>query len=396
MAFYFASVRQKLCPEVVPLSLTIPSANAIFSPEGKQFATLFAAAPLQLECGATLGPITVAYETWGQLNASGDNAILVCHALTGESHAAHHDAADRAGWWEAAVGPGHPLDTRRFCVISSNVLGGCQGTTGPGSLNPATGRPFGMRFPLVTPRDMVRVQRALLDYLGVTRLLLVIGGSLGGMQSVQWAVTYPDFVRGCVPIGAAGRFHPQGIAWNEVQRQAIMLDPRWQGGDYYDSEPPNQGMGVARMLGMITYRSDESMWAQFGREVRGSGTDLSKGFGICYQTESYLHHHAETLSRRFDPNSYLYLSKAMDLHDVGRGFADYASAFGRLRAKLLAVGIRSDVLFPPQLSQEIVDLTREAGGHARYWELDSKWGHDAFLVDFELMADVLREFIRSL
>ena len=378
------------------MSLTIPQSNAIFSPEGKEFAHLFADVPLTMDCGATLGPITVAYETYGRLNAAGDNAILVCHALTGDSHVARHGEGDRPGWWDSAVGPGHVLDTRRYFIIASNVLGGCQGTTGPGAVNPATGRPFGLHFPLVTTRDMVHVQKALLDHLGVRRLQAVIGGSLGGMQAVMWATTYPDFVAGCVPIGAAGRFHPQGIAYNEVQRQAIFLDPHFNNGDYYEVQPPHQGLGVARMLGMITYRSDESMWPQFGREVRGGGTDLARGFGICYQIESYLHHQAESICKRFDPNSYLYLSKAMDLHDVSRGRPSYEHAWGRLSARFLAVGIRSDILFPPYLSREMVELVRESGGQARYWELDSKWGHDAFLVDFELMADTLRQFLASL
>lgn len=378
------------------MSLAIPQQNAIFSPEGKQFAQLFTGSPLVLESGASLGQITVAYETYGTLSPAADNCILVCHALTGDSHPLRHNADQRPGWWEQAVGPGRAIDTRRYFVVCSNVLGGCQGSTGPGSSNPTTGRPWGTDFPLVTTRDMVRVQRALLDELGVRKLHAVVGGSLGGMQAMEWAVTYPDDVLGIVPLGSGGRFHPQGIAYNEVQRQAILTDPNWRGGHYYDGAGPDQGLRIARMLGMITYRSDESMWAQFGREVRGAGADLERGFGITYQVESYLHHNGDTLLRRFDANTYLYLSKAMDLHDIGRGFPDYASAYGHIKAKALVVGIRSDILFPPYLSVEIVDMMREAGRKAQYIEIDSKWGHDAFLVDFLSVSEPISAFLRGL
>ncbi len=356
--------------------------------------------PLVLESGRSLAHVTLCYETFGRLNAARDNAILVCHALTGDSHVAgRYDPADRKpGWWDAAVGQGKALDTNRYFVICSNVLGGCQGSTGPSSINPETGRPYGLDFPIITVRDMVRAQARLIDLLGIRQLHAVVGGSLGAMQTLEWAVTYPDRVRGIIPIGGAGRFHPQGIAFNEVQRQAILNDPDFRGGQYYGTPGPVRGLATARMLGMITYRSDESMWQQFGREVRQpeSGSDLERGFNITYQVESYLHYQGQALVKRFDANSYLYLSRAMDLQDLGRGFPSYEAAHANIRARVLSIGIRSDLLFPTYLQQETVRLVREAGGQADYLEMDSPWGHDAFLVDFHLIAEPIRAFLEAL
>lgn len=354
--------------------------------------------PLVLESGRCLAPVTLAYETFGRLNTRGDNAILVCHALTGDSHVAGRYAPTdpKPGWWDAAVGPGKALDTNRWFVICSNVVGGCQGSTGPGSTNPETGRPYGLDFPIVTPRDMVRAQARLLDRLGVKELVAVVGGSLGAMQTLEWGATYPDRMRGLVPIGGAGRFHPQGIAFNEVQRQAILADPDFRGGQYYGTPGPVRGLATARMLGMITYRSDESMWRQFGREVRGEGSPLDRGFAITYQVESYLHHHGDALVRRFDANSYLYLTRAMDLMDLGRGRESYEAAHGLISARVLSVGIRSDLLFPTYLQKETAQLVLEAGGQAEYLEMDSPWGHDAFLVDFPLIAEPVRRFLEAL
>ncbi|HYG60821.1 MAG TPA: homoserine O-acetyltransferase, partial [Symbiobacteriaceae bacterium] len=301
--------------------------------------------PLPLDSGRVLDEAVLCYETFGRLNARGSNAILVCHALTGDSHVAgRYDPSDRKpGWWDEAVGPGKALDTDRFFVICSNVLGGCQGSTGPAGINPATGEPYGLDFPLVTTGDMVRAQARLLDHLGVSQLVAVVGGSLGGMQTLQWAVAYPDRMRGIVPIGGAGRFHPQGIAFNEVQRQAILNDPEFRGGRYYGTPGPVRGLATARMLGMITYRSDSSMWQQFGRELRPGREEIPPvaDFGITYQVESYLHYQGDALVRRFDANSYLYLSRAMDLHDIGRGYPSYEAAHAAIRARVLSVGINS-------------------------------------------------------
>jgi homoserine O-acetyltransferase len=380
---------------------TLAAAEPSFVATRRQYAVVATAEhPLPLDCGRQLTEVTLCYESFGQLSPAGDNAILVCHALTGDSHVAgKYDPADRKpGWWEQAVGPGKALDTDRYFVICSNVLGGCQGSTGPASVNPETGAPYGPDFPLITPRDMVRAQARLLDKLGVNRLVAVVGGSLGAMQTLNWAVTYPERVRGIVPIGGAGRFHPQGIALNEVQRQAIMNDPGYMGGRYYGTPGPVGGLATARMLGMITYRSDESMWHQFGRSVRQGRAELPAegGFGITYEVESYLHHQGETLVHRFDANSYLYLSRAMDLQDIGRGFPSYEAAHAAIKAKVLSIGIRSDLLFPPYLQQETAELVRAAGGQAEYIEMDSPWGHDAFLVDFHLIADPIKKFLQDL
>jgi homoserine O-acetyltransferase len=354
--------------------------------------------PLLLECGSTLAHVTLCYETFGRLNETGSNAILICHALTGESHAAgkYHETDRKPGWWDLAIGPGKPIDTNQYFVICSNVLGGCQGSTGPSTVNPDTGAPWALDFPVVTCRDMVRAQARLLDILGIGQLVAVVGGSLGGMQTLEWAVTYPDRMRGIIPIGGSGRFHPQGIALNEVQRQAIMMDPNFQGGSYYGKATPDQGLALARMLGIITYRSDVSMSQQFGRELRSPENELGPGFKVAYQVESYLHYLGNGLVKRFDANSYLYLSRAMDLQDLGRGYLSYEAAHERIRAHVLSIGISSDMLFLPYLQQETVDLVNRYGGHAQYLEMNSPWGHDAFLVDFHHIANPISEFLTSL
>lgn len=354
--------------------------------------------PLPLDCGEVLAPVTLCYETFGRLNHAKDNVILICHALTGDSHAAgvYHPDDPRPGWWDQAIGPGKALDTDRYFVVCSNVLGGCQGSTGPSSRHPDSGKPYGLSFPTITPRDMVRAQARLLDRLGIERLHAVIGGSLGAMQALEWAVSFPDRMRGVVPIAGAGRFHPQGIAFSAVQRQAILADPHFSGGQYYDGPRPETGLAIARMLGMITYRSDESMWTQFGRRLRPGATDLQRLPESIYQVESYLHHHGDSLVRRFDANSYLYLSRAMDLQDLGRERPSYEAAHGSIQAHVLAIGIRSDLLFPIYLQQETVDLVRQADGVADLLEMDSPWGHDAFLVDFQLIAAPIAAFLQSL
>lgn len=356
--------------------------------------------PLVLECGRQLPEVTLCYETYGRLNAAKSNAILVCHALTGDSHAAgrYQPEDPKPGWWDDAVGPGKALDTERYFIICSNVLGGCQGSTGPSSVNPATGQPYGLDFPVITVRDMVRAQARLLDALGIRRLVAVVGGSLGAMQTLEWAATYPDRMLGVIPIGGAGRFHPQGIAFNEVQRQAILQDPDFQGGQYYGTPGPVKGLAIARMLGMITYRSDESMWHQFGREVRDPEgvPELERGMAVTYQVESYLHHQGQRLVERFDANTYLYLSRAMDLQDLGRDRGGYEAAHRLIRARVLSIGIQSDLLFPTYLQQETVRLVRQAGGSAEYLEMDSPWGHDAFLVDFHLIAGEISRFLEQI
>lgn len=351
--------------------------------------------PLPLEGGARLDEVTLCYETWGELSGARDNVVLICHALTGDAHAAgRYEPEDRKpGWWDAAIGPGKAIDTNRFFVLCTNVLGGCQGSTGPSSTNPATDQPWGPEFPAVTVRDMVAAQARLLDQLGIEALHGVIGGSLGAMQVLEWAVSFPERVKRAVAIGGAGRFHPQGIALNEVQRQAIIHDPGYQGGRYYSTPGPVHGLATARMLGMITYRSDPSMWTQFGRELRPEAPVISRPDEVSFQVESYLHHQGSALVQRFDANSYLYLSRAMDLMDLGRGRGSYEGAHGLIRAKLLAVGIASDVLFPPYLQRETVELVKAAGGDATYLEMASPWGHDAFLCDWDEIGSEVGAFL---
>ncbi|HET9017558.1 MAG TPA: homoserine O-acetyltransferase [Thermomicrobiaceae bacterium] len=353
-----------------------------------------AAAPFLTEHGDVLPHVEIAYETWGRLDAGHDNVVLICHALTGDSHVASHDAEDFAGWWEPLIGPGRPIDTRRFFVVATNLLGSCYGSTGPCSVDPRTGRRYNLRFPLITVRDMVRAQERLLAALGIHRLHAVLGGSLGGMQVLEWAAMYPERVARIVPIATSGRFSPQGIAYNEVQRRAIMLDPAWNGGDYEPGRGPSQGLAVARMLGMITYQSDELMHARFGRSPEAKYTAWP-AFLQRYDVEGYLHYQGDKLVERFDANSYLYLTRAMDSHDLGRGHGGYEEGLRRIAARTLAVGIRSDILFPAYQTREIAEALARLGRDARYHEVDSPNGHDAFLKDFALMAPVIRAFVEE-
>ncbi len=352
---------------------------------------------LPLQRGGDFGPITLAYETWGALNAEGDNAILITHALTGSAHAHDVERPDdpKAAWWNPLIGPGRPFDTSRYFVICSNILGGCYGSTGPSSLDPTTGRPYGMRFPLITIRDMVDAQRVLLDHLGVRELAMVAGGSIGGQQALEWAVRYPDMVRKVAVVAATAALTAQGIAFSEVQRQAIMADPRWQGGDYAPGEGPRAGLAIARMLAMITYQSEESMELRFTRNRNpqrfpqapspGNVPDLGERFDV----ENYLYYQGELLVRRFDANSYLYISRAMDLYDVSEGYPSLEAALSRIRSKALFVGIRSDFLFPAARVRWLAEQVRSLGGDATYVELDSPHGHDAFLKEWEQMTAAL-------
>ncbi|MGE5576219.1 MAG: homoserine O-acetyltransferase MetX [Syntrophothermus sp.] len=348
--------------------------------------------PFILENGEKLGPVTVAYETYGKLNQASDNAILICHALTGDSHVARHGADDpREGWWESFVGPGRAIDTNCYYVVCANVLGGCQGTTGPSSINPATGRPYAMAFPTITIRDMVRVQKELLDYLGINRLQAVIGGSMGGMQVLEWARSYPDFLEMAIPIAAPARHSPQAIALGEVGRQAIMRDPKWKNGDYYPGKGPTDGLAVARMLGMITYESEAAMITKFGRRT----VDGPAAFGPRFQVERYLDYQGEKLVKRFDANSYLYLLRAMDLFDLSEGHFSLAEALRPIRARVLVVGVSSDILYPAWQQMELVEALRKAGVVAFYREIDSIYGHDAFLVEPEKMAPWVADFLNG-
>ncbi len=351
--------------------------------------------PFVTEQGERLDDITVAYETWGYLNANRDNIVLVFHALTGDSHAASHPElpGDQAGWWEPVIGPGKPIDTDRYFVICANTLGSCYGTTGPRSLAP-DGRRYNLRFPALSVRDLVNCQLLLLDELGIDRVACAIGGSLGGMQVIELAASAPERVERAVVVAASARFHTQGIAFNEIQRRSIMLDPRWNGGDYCDDNPPADGIAVARMLGMITFQSDEYMSARFDRQP---ATRVSHwpDFQDRFDVEGYLHHQGNKLANRFDANTYLYLSRAMDSHDIGRDRGGLTRAAARISATTTVIGVSSDLLFPPRYVRETATVIQESGGCARYWELDCPEGHDAFLKEFERLDPVLREAVNG-
>ena len=335
---------------------------------------------LTLDCGATIERVEIAYETYGELNARKDNAILALHAFSGDAH-----AAGEGGWWSNMVGPGKAFDTDKYFVICSNVLGGCRGTTGPGSINPATGCPWGMAFPVITITDMVRLQKMLIDSMGISRLLAVAGGSMGGMQALEWAVSYPSRVAAALPIACTARHSAQQIAFNEVGRQAIMADPDWNGGNYYSGHPPARGLAVARMIGHITYMSDESMRQKFGRRLRSPDQ---------FEVESYLQYRGSKFVDRFDANSYLYITRAMDSFDLTeRG--TLSSLFDGVKTRFLVISFTSDWLYPSYQSLEIVSALRSRNCDVAYCNLESHYGHDAFLVEADEQTELIRGFLKS-
>jgi len=350
---------------------------------------------LPLQRGGQFGPITLAYETWGILNATRDNAILIVHALTGSSHAYDEERPGdaKAAWWNPLIGPGRPFDTSRYFVICSNILGGCNGSTGPSSLDPRTERPYGMRFPVVTIRDMVQAQQRLIAHLGVRQLAMVAGGSIGGQQALEWAVAYPELVQKVAVVAATASLTAQAVAFSEVQRQAIMADPRWLDGNYEPGRGPEAGLAIARMLAMITYQSEESMELRFSRQPAARGIASTPSgwtdFGGRFDVEDYLYYQGTSLVRRFDANSYLYISRAMDLYDVSDGYPSLEASLRRVRSKALFIGIRSDFLFPAARVRWLADQVRSLGGDATYVELDSPHGHDAFLKEWEQMIGAL-------
>jgi homoserine O-acetyltransferase/O-succinyltransferase len=367
----------------------------------RQLYTMPTERPLALDTETALRDVTIAYETWGALDERASNAILICHAWTGDSHAAGDAGPGHLaeGWWDEVIGPGKAIDTNRWFVVCSNVLGGCQGSTGPASPHPDDGTPYGSRFPVVTIRDMVRAQARLAHHLGVQRWASVIGGSMGGMQVLEWAITFPDRVASIVPIATCAQATAQQIAWGAIGRRAIQLDPRWRGGDYYDAAPgdgPSEGLAVARMVAQVTFRSDNVFTERFGREI-ADGSELSGKLSINqrFEVERYLDHHGDKLIRRFDTNSYLYIAKAMDLHDVGRGRGGLRSAMARIRVPTLALGIWSDMLYPMYQQRLIADLVSANGVGSEFAEIDSPHGHDAFLIELDQVGAKIERFLDS-
>ncbi len=353
-----------------------------------------------LEGGGMLRDITVAFETWGTLKADRSNAVLVCHALTGDAHAAGPPGPGQStpGWWDGLVGPGKAIDTDRWFVVCTNVLGGCQGTTGPASVRPDRNERYGGSFPVVSFRDMVRVQARLADALGIEAWQSVIGGSMGGMQALEWGVMFPDQVRSIVALATCVAATAQQIAYWSTGRRAIALDPGWHNGDYYDAEPghgPHQGLALARMISQITFRTDDVFTTKFGRAVV---EPLAGDFEMWqrFQVERYLEHHGDKLARRFDANSYLYITKAMDLHDLARGRGGLDAALARIQAPSLVLGVNSDVLYPTYQQRDLVDRLVANGKVARYLEIDSPFGHDGFLLEDEQVGQPIRAFLDDL
>ena len=349
---------------------------------------------MALDSGVSIGPLTVAYETYGKLNEAKDNAILVCHALSGGAHAAGWSpGAKKPGWWDVMIGPGKALDTDLYFVICSNVLAGCYGTTGPSSVDPNTGKPYGLSFPVITIKDMVNLQARLLDYLEIDTLLSVSGGSMGGMLALQWMVSYPERLRSAIPIATTHRHSAQQIAFNELSRQSIMVDPQWNYGNYYGGEGPRMGLAVARMTGHITYLSEAGMERKFGRRLREReryGYDFSKEFEV----ETYLQHQGRAFVERFDANSMLYLSKATDYFNLADGFDSLTEAFRGRPTIALLIAFSSDWLYPPHQLKDVAKAVRRSGGDATYYEISSDYGHDAFLLDHEKQTPLIESFLR--
>lgn len=374
--------------------------------------------PVALECGRELHPVRVAYETYGELSPHGDNAIMVCHALSGDAHAAGvsrvpeaHGTRDgfgalerdgRAGaalgWWEGMIGPGKAFDTDRYFVISTNILGGCRGTTGPSSTDPATGQPYGSDFPVITVADMVRTERAFLDELGIERLAAVAGGSLGGMQAFEWALLYPDRVDAVVAVASTHALHPQGLAWNAIAREAIMRDPAWQGGHYHGTgKEPTAGMGVARMIGHVTYLSAPSLRDKFARRLQFADDIRYTVTEAEFEVESYLRHQADSFVRRFDANTYLYTSRALTYFDLARQYGEgsLTRALEGIEARTLLIAFSSDWLYPPSGSREIEDALRRLGKPVELHVIDAPYGHDCFLLEEARQTPIVRGFLRE-
>ncbi|MFC1808719.1 homoserine O-acetyltransferase [Candidatus Omnitrophota bacterium] len=357
----------------------------------------FAESPheMVLESGKKLGPITVAYETCGTLNEDKSNVVLVCHALSGDAHVAGRYTAhdSKPGWWDDMIGPGKGFDTNKYFIVCPNILGGCKGSTGPNSINPATKKPYGLSFPVVSISDMVSVQKMLIDHLGITKLHCVVGGSMGGMQALEWGIRFSESVKSVMAIATTPKLSAQSIAFDEVGRNAIMEDPNWDKGNYYGSnKTPNNGLAIARMIGHITYLSDESMRTKFGRRLQKK-EQYGYDFSTEFEVESYLRHQGDKFVERFDANSYLYLTKAMDYFDLEARYGSVTKAFEKTESKFLIISFTSDWLFPAYQSKEIVTALIANDKDVSYCNIKSSCGHDAFLLEFEQLTKITRGFL---
>ncbi|UJX40978.1 homoserine O-acetyltransferase [Desulfovibrio sp. JY] len=374
-----------------------PSGASVGRVEKRFFTFAVPPHPLDVDSGRSLGPVTLAYETYGKLDEQATNAVLVLHALTGDSHAAgHYDATDaKPGWWDIMIGPGKPIDTDRYFVICSNVIGGCMGSTGPSSIDPETGKPYGLTFPVITIADMVRAQKELVEHLGIKKLLCAIGGSMGGMQVLEWAVRYPDMVRAAVPLATTTKHSALAIAFNEVARQAIMADPKWNCGDYYEGGKPGHGLAVARMIGHITYLSDEAMRQKFDRRLQDR-CEISFAFDVAdFQVESYLRYQGQKFVDRFDANSFLYVTKAADYFNLeaAHGEGSAVAAFAKARCRFLVASFSSDWLYPTYQSRAMVQAMKKNGLDVSFVEIEAKWGHDAFLLPNARLSGMIDRFL---
>lgn len=351
---------------------------------------------LNIECGIQIGPVTLAYETYGELNSEKSNAVLILHALTGDSHAAGYYSKDDAkpGWWDIMIGPGKGIDTEKYFVICSNVIGGCMGSTGPGSIDEETQKPYGIRFPVITIGDMVAAQKELIDHLGIKKLLSVVGGSMGGMQVLEWSVRFPTYVESAVALATTTKNSALSIAFNEVARQAIMADPHWSNGDYYDKEKPSTGLAVARMIGHITYLSDEALRKKFDRNLQDR-CDMSFNFEADFEVESYLRYQGQKFVDRFDANSILYLTKAANYFNLenNHGNSSAVQAFSKAKAKFLVISFASDWLYPTYQSKHMVKAMKKCGLDVSFCEMDGDWGHDAFLLPNNRLKTMIMSFL---
>jgi homoserine O-acetyltransferase len=352
--------------------------------------------PLKLECGKSLAPIDIAFETYGTMNEAGDNVVLICHALSGNAHVAGYNSSDdkKPGWWDVMVGPGKGIDTNKYFVVCSNFLGGCSGTTGPSSINPNTGKPYGLDFPFITIADMVKVQKMLLDKLGIKKIVSVIGGSMGGMQVLQWSIDYPDFVESAIAIATTTRLGAQSIAFDAVGRNAILNDPNFAGGQYEDGCGPDRGLAIARMIGHITYLSERGMHEKFGRQLQRSDK-YSYDFTSEFAVESYLNYQGQLFVERFDANSYLYITKAMDYFDLAKDFGSLNNAFAKVKSRMFIIAFSSDWLFTVQQSEMVANALSANNKDVTFCNVNSPYGHDAFLLEPDILGELMSGFVSS-